>query len=494
MTLKPVVFEQFRGLNLADDPEQIGAEQALDMLNIEVPHVPGRLRTRGGLVRLGTGTATYHRTAGAIMGASNQVLGFRNSGAALVVDSSDLSGVVSSAVGSWGNASTRATSTVQVNVLGTNVLAVASRSGASNEGLHLGDGSTVGVSGSPRYIGVWSLDDRAFEAHFTAAAGGPTGANGTRSTIFFSDPSAYMTWGANNWTALALGDGDEITGVATWRDLLFVIKRKTLFVFYSTTVTPTGAPDFNYHTISLPSQARVTTNGGGENIVAANDGVYLYLADGIYRTTGQTPLKVSRDIEPLLVGTGPSNMVLPNSGDWNFSYADNRIFLTYTVAGTFRTLVYDTSMDAWFLWDLSVGSGAQPTNVTSFFDTNGTPTVYILAGSKFYSMTYTNTTDDGTSINWFWQSGWFDLGFPGVRKRIRLCKITGTGTPTFSIFTDFGSSDPLAATLTLGVSPIILEADHTIAYRGKQLSYKLSGSSATIINRVEMDLADVSVN
>ena len=50
-----------------------------------------------------------------------------------------------------------------------------------------------------------------------------------------------------------------------------------------------------------------------------------------------------------------------------------------------------------------------------------------------------------------------------------------TGNPTFSIFTDYGTSDSNAAALSLGATTG--DALHRKSYRGIDFSYKLSASS-----------------
>jgi hypothetical protein len=262
-----------------------------------------------------------------------------------------------------------------------------------------------------------------------------------------------------------------------WRELLFVMKRSGLFIFYSTSTDSTGGAIFNYRRVDLPALARMTTNRGGENIVAAGDGVYLLLADGVYRTVGDVPQLVSRDITPLFDGTGDSASVFPSTGDWTIGYSANRVYLSYQNGSAYRTLVYDCILREWLLWDVSVGASAIPSNVIEWLDTNGLPTGYVAAGAKLFSFTKTATSDDGTAIVSSYQSGFEPLGPTGQEKTVREIGLEGIGAPTFSVLTNYGSSDANAATVTLGTSPATDEGIHRKAYRGRSFSFKLSASS-----------------
>lgn len=475
MTVTPVTVEDFRGLRLL--PEQGEAQGATAMLNVDMPRGASQIGTRGGLSRLGTGTGNYHRIGPYNSG---KVVVYRNTGTAAAVREVPVSSGTFGTETTWGAANTYVTS--QLMGTGGTAHIIASRSGASNAAAQqYSSGPVVDVSatyGSPRYFAV-TADGRAAVAHFTSAAATPSGANGSTCTIFFSNPGAFATYGASNWIALDLSDNDEITGMVAWRELLFVIKRSALYVFSSTSLDATANPVFNYRKVTLPARARATTNGGGENIIAGGDGVYLLLSDGVYRTTGDTPQMVSRDISPLFDGTGDSSMLFPSSGDWTIGYATNRVFLSYTVGVTYRTLVYDTLLGEWLLWDVSAGASAAPTNVLEWVDTNGLPTAYMAAGAKLFSLTKTATSDDGTAIVSSYQSGFDGVGYPSQEKRITGVELVGSGTPTLTVLTDYATSDPLSrqATVTLGTAPAVAGAVHAKAYRGRLFSYKITATS-----------------
>lgn len=469
----PVTVEDFKGLRLL--PEQGEAGGAVSMLNADFTRGPTQVGTRGGLVLLGAGTASYDRIGGLV---ASKLLLFRNTGSAAECSELTIATGVVAVPRTWGSASTFATAVV----VGPSALAyVAARSGAANENLKTAGVTMTDASptSKPRYLAVTSPSRRLVQAHFVNAADSPSGANGTTSTVFFSDAATFTSYGATNWVKLDPDDGDEITGMATWRDSLFVLKRSFLYVFYGESIDTTGNPVFNFRKVTLPARARTTTNRGGENIVAGGDGVYLLLGDGVYRTTGDVPQMVSRDIAPVFDGTGDATMLFPATGDWSIGYATNRLYLSYTVGATYRTLVFDTLLGEWLLWDISAGASAVPSNVIEWVNTNGLPTSYVAAGANVFSLTKTATSDNAVAIVSSYQAGFEGLGYPTQEKQLRSVELVGSGSPTLTVLTDYATSDPLSrqATVTLGTAPAVAGATHAKSYRGRLFSFKLSATS-----------------
>jgi len=264
--------------------------------------------------------------------------------------------------------------------------------------------------------------------------------------------------------------------MVAWREMLFVVKRSAMYVFYGTGVDATGEPVFNYRRVDLPSRTRATANGGGENIVSAADGVYLLCGDGVYRTTGGVPELASRDVTPIFDGTADSSMLFPSSAtDWSIGYATNRVYISYPVGATYRSLVYDCVLREWFLWDMTCGQSAQPSNVIEWVNSNSVPTGYFAAGGRVFSPTKTQTSDDGTAIVSSYQSGFMTLA-DGKDAHVRDFDLWGTGTVTHQVATDYGSVDS-GASVSLGTAPTPALGFDTLDRMGRNLSFKVGASS-----------------
>lgn len=102
--------DRFGGLQLHADPQEVGAAGAIDMLNADLSGERTRVGSRGGLSRLGTGTASYHKIGGYTLA----ILGLlRNTGSALALDTVALSTGTVTSTGSWGGSTTQACSTMR---------------------------------------------------------------------------------------------------------------------------------------------------------------------------------------------------------------------------------------------------------------------------------------------------------------------------------------------------------------------------------------------
>lgn len=470
MTFSPFVVDRFGGLDLASDPQEVGAGAALDLLNVDFRRA-GRILTRMGTtshVALASGTPRRVHPVDATY--------------ALVIRGGSLdkvtSGGAASNLGSteWGPMVTLGTPTSTITFIAQDGLAL----------LKKYDGTTYGNSvGRPVFIAVTPTDNRLVQARFTSAGVSPTGANGTESTVFFSDAGAPETFSANNYVHLRPGDGEVIRGMATWGGYVFVFKDTSMFVFPVPSVGSTGAPVFNYRREALPSRMA----SGRYAAVAGPDGLYFATMDGIYRTTGGPPVRMSQPVAPVFDGTASASLAATSTATFEMSWALERLFCTYATDGGFRVLVWDRLRDAWSAWAPGSGSWAPPVEWTG--DSSGTDVaLYTAKDGAVLKFAASATDDAGTAIESYYQSGFYDLGTPD-RKRIREIGLWGYGAPTLSVFTDHGTTDTAAAAVTLGTSPAVAEGRQRVARRGAFFSHKLSAASgAWSVNRLTHYVAD----
>lgn len=292
-----------------------------------------------------------------------------------------------------------------------------------------------------RFITIQTPDNRMVATGFGNTAGGPGGAASSPSHVYWSEaglPEAWKTAGtetnpANN-VILSPGDGEPITGVITWRELLFIFKETKFFVFYGNSTDAKGNPVFNYRTVE---------SGAGcispRSIAVHRSGVYFLGRTGVFRTTGQEPVLVSNLVEPIFEGgasvfyTGGVlsgvNVLNCAMGVWG-----DRIYLAYpTSSVNNRMLVYDPTFEWWSLYDIPASA------LTSFRVTAGVEELvfgYASGENRIGRHNLTAANDVGAAINSYWRSGWFDLGSPDV-KTIRSSKVWGSGTVNMSLGYDF---------------------------------------------------------
>lgn len=473
--LRPVTIEGFGGLNLRDDPQEVGPESAIDMSNVEIDR-QGRVRTRDGIVSYAT------TAAGTIanIGASGGYLFTYRGGNLDVID--NLGTVTALGVGDIGSFAH----------LGTPTATYFFFRGVATPMKRWNLTTYVNSVGTPRFIAVSPWDNRLAQASYGTAASSPTGANGSRSTVFFSDAGAPETYGANNYIHLQPGDGEDIEGMVSHENFLYVFKASNMFVFYGTSTSATGTPVFNYRRVSLPSSLRPSTSND-YHIAAGPYGVYFVAYDGIYRTTGGPPTRISDAIEGIFSPNETGSTLSAVDGHIELGVGGKRLFARYNppVAGNaLNTLVYDEDTGQWSMWHLPQGKDAVPVGWAG--DTSAPYSYYTAGSNTVYKFTSGTATDDGAAMAARYQSGWYDLGTPD-RKVIRESMLWGSGSPTLSVFGDHGSTDSLASAVTLGTSPDVAAGRQRIARRARLFSHKVSSTSgAWVVNRVTHYLRDGS--
>jgi hypothetical protein len=250
LTLSPVSVEKFGGLNLVSDPAEIGWGGAIDLLNVDL-FVPGQLSTRPGSETWATpGVGDSYNTliswypGPSAFGFDFYVVGGTTK--AYVLDSAGGLQLASGAFTGSGGAVQQIDNGVAIGTPSSRRVYVtgydANSAGCIPQHYNGAAWTTPGTLPKARLLGVTPLDNRLIGAN-TSATGGPGGATSSESHVWFSDPGAPDTWGANNFVQLTPGDGEPITAIATWRDLVFVFKRSKFFVFYGTSIDAERQPD-----------------------------------------------------------------------------------------------------------------------------------------------------------------------------------------------------------------------------------------------------------
>lgn len=483
MTYRPLTVERWGGLDLRSEVGEVGPGTAQDLLNVDIFGDGTKLGSRNGLSSTITGTGTYVRISASLSG---KMILLRQSGAALFLDHVAMTGGSTSNVGSWGAGSTAWTGDTLFGTPTSTLHFV-----ASTEALRKYDGATVALStGKPKYVAVYPRENRLAQAYYAAAADPPGGANGSPHTIFFSDAGVPETYSANNYVHLRPGDDENIRGIFAWRDYLFVFKTTCMFVFYGTSTDSTGNPVFNYRgPIQLPSplatEATSVTGVQWPMVAVGEEGVYLRLRNGIYRTDGQSFTEISKQIRTLFATTESSGT---DGNYYGLSYADNRLY----VQSTTNQLVYSPKLDAWLIWQFKGGTGTPTNMIAGQFNFGWQVQTMVAIGSTGYEVRADATADAGTNITSRYRTGFFAPGGNTAESTIRELILDGTGTVGVKGSTNWGSLGS-ATNLTLGTSPTAAQGRYRKVQRGRQHSYEFSSVSggAWTLNQATYHLRDV---
>lgn len=467
MPLSEVALEQFGGLNLVGDPGEVGNTGAVSLLNVDFDQL-GRVKSRQGYVKHTVAANasrfdslhTFGQPTGAdivVAGAGTQVLALQ--AGALTHSTTSASGPHYFA--SYGTA----TEPRVYFTNGVDVLRYYTTAGFTTP-------STSGVTTiNGRFVATQQPDNRLVVARFP----------GERSRVRFSDPGDPHTFGTDNYVDLTPGDGEEITGVCSWRDYVFVFKESKYFVFYGNDIDVTGEPVFNFRGV-YGAGIRM-----GQTVTPGLDGVYFLDRRGVYRTTGGQPQLLSRVVEPLFapISDTSSDRIDADSGAVPaLHWADDRIYLAYSTGAAFnnRVLVTHTLDGWWSLWDVPAAafcsarvSATDPLQQSLLF-------AYSTGGNHVGR--FTNAiTDDGAPIYSHYQFGFMDFGDSASKVLHRLI-LDGAGLVNVSVGTNYRQPD--AGVGVLMRSTPTGRGYSTRAYKGHNFSPRISSvdGSSWRLNRL----------
>lgn len=513
MPLQNYAIENFRGLNLLEDEQEVGAIAATSLLNVDFDR-HGRVRTRDGLSKFNSSTLatnSYLTIWPSKTVADGELVIQRADTNNIIVDKLSILGGVTN-IGSWvanaNNGIGHITSTTHFGTTSGSFLYMASiRTIATGElQLQKYNGTALSTgTGNPRFVAVSPRSNRLVQAYYSSAAASPSGANGSTSTVFFSDEGLPDTYTATNFVTLTPGDGEVITGMAVWGDLLFVFKQTKMFVFWGESVDDAGLVEFNYREVSLGG--KIVTSQFTWPCVAGRDGVYISMHNGIYLTTGYRPEPISGPIEPLFTDAGSnytsSDMRLDIPPD--LTYAGGRLFATATVGagGNWRTFVWHPDHKQWTFWKFpsntsygarqfvdwptEMSAGAPPSSVAGGIYTTMTTYVGTASNNDVYELRTSNTTDySSTAISWNYQSGYYALGVG--EHYVRYIDLYGFGTVTAKMLSRGGRTgltSDVGSAMTLGTSPTVARARRSSNMQGRLFAHYLSGTGRMQVNRIE---------
>lgn len=419
------------GLNLRDSYEVMQPSQAYDLLNVTFD-TRGGVRSRDGYEQfapqIGTlgadrydSLSAFYKTDGTkhlVCGASDNLEVFTTSGSAA-------SGGASSAPTASPHFFARFGGPTKTAIYAAN----------GTDKLRYWDGSSwTSSSGSyaGKFVTVTPWDNRLLSARQTGTTGG-----NNPSTVRFSNPSDPDTWGADNWIDLTPGDGEGIMGMCSFDNYVFVFKQSRFFVIYGTSIAADGTPELSYRSVDA-----------GRGLVAAQalcvgpEGVYFMAEDGIYRTNGGYPQKISGNIDPLFYGDIP---VLYGGQQINFgaidkvrlAYHNDQVFVSVPTGSSStnnRILVYDPPGQWWTVWDI-------PADALTTFKVGSRPSLvfgYSTGDNVIGRLVEGRATDNSSAIQSHIKTAFMDFGDTN-HKTIRESKVWGVGQVRFSLTDDFGT-------------------------------------------------------
>lgn len=465
MARSTVTLDEFGGLLISGDPFTAGPSRARDMRNVRVDS-PGQIVTRGGFDTL---DATTLATIVGFVRCGSRYMALSNASSGIVrIYNAGLAGHADRIAG------THFTTSVFTDGVGLAGGAILTRSNDVLLGVPFST-SPVDYANTPQ---AYFLDTTGVEGRYVAAYA-QIGGTPLAHRVHFSNPNlAHATWGATDYVDLWAGDGQQIRGLATYRDQVFVFKDRRFAIFYGESTDPDGGALFNYRPVDVGIGCAYD-----HGAVAGPNGVYFLAANGIYRTVGDAPVLISDAIQALFDGatdgvyTGATSISTPRL----FATPDDLYFVND--ADVFR---YHYATDQWTLDVYTPG-----VQFIAQTPTEKARSIYFLDGTgKACEAGDTFTDDDGSSISWSYTSGRYPLGDGGRVAIAPETSLYGSGTVTLTLDSDLYTGQE--GTVTLGTAPAVAEGwPSSVDQEGTWLQFTLSGTGPASVSRIVHEVSSV---
>lgn len=496
---KPIPFKQFGGLILNQAIDEVGQDNAIDLLDVDW-HT-GTLGSREGAKAFSAEGSDYYH---AIFPHSDTRLIARLGSKTLVVldnTGAEIAGKTIEVVASSHLSHTR---------MGTPTAAYTFTADAANT-LKRYDGTSFtsptatvdGVAGKAMPLGkhlvTWVDEENRLVVAGTAANGGPNGAVSSGSHVWFSEPGNAEGYESTSLVQLDPGDGEEIVGCCVWGGMVFVFKETRLFVFYGVSADNEGKPIFNFRTVDLGTRILSPAGWSGGKITVGNDGVYFVSNDGVWVTTGSEPTLLSTDLDPLartpaLVGPAATTL-----GERRWTHArdiaafGDRIYVALGLENPAdRLLIFDLRTQRWTVATTFMASMVPWNQETTLHRTR-----LFFTGAeggkakKIYFFTPEVDTDASVTMDPRWQSGFYDLE-DADEKTLVDAKMWGTGEVNLKVAEDYKALGG-ATKFKLGVAPAIAQRQAQKGQAATLFSHQLSGTAPWSVQRLDRYLRETRV-
>lgn len=493
---KPIPFTQYGGLILNKPLDDVGADNAIDLLDVDWDTSLSTLRSRQGAAAFSPADAASSYDA--LFGHSlTRLLARRGTTLyALNEEGKEVAGKTAAtnekhlAFAKLGTPSAAYTYIADQE----NALKRYDGSDFTTPTCNVGEAKGVAMP-KGRFLAVWPDGGNRLVVAGTTAAGGPNGAISSGSHVWFSMPGNGEEYEGTAYVQLNPGDGEEITGCVAWGGMIFVFKETRCFIFYGVSADDDGKPVFNFRSVELGTRMRAPGAKRAENVIAGNDSVYFVADHGVYATTGAEPSLLSDDLTPLAESTPLRGPILTTLGTrrWvngaGIAFMGEALYVGLEEGGIVdRVMKFDLRQQAWTIYTAALNclvAWNEQTNNRARIFFSGTG-----AGNRRVYF-YTPATDADASaadLDCRWQSGDYELESADEKTFVNA-KMWGTGEVTVKVAEDYKALGN-GVVFKLGVAPAIGQAQHQLGQTATLFSHQFSGAAPWSVQRMDRYLRE----
>lgn len=328
---------------------------------------------------------------------------------------------------------------------------------------------SVGATITPTPVGssITAYKDRLWVANRNSTV--------TPSRLYFSkiaDFTSATGWPSTNFLDVSPNDGDYISAIVPYQDLLYIFKSRSIWVLYVS-----GDPT----TWTLKNTFLGAGCTHSSAIKIHDDYIYFMGAYGFYKTDGTQLVNISSAVKTFFDPDGLGDSVaIP----WSIIYGNRLIFVGYGAAGTPICLVYYFETGGWSQWTFA--SGIIPFGMVNYKVRNRPESGVYIGTSNGNSRIYRLeedylTVDDGVNFECRFKTKIFDLGEPTKFKRGKLLVADyklGVANSSFIHYVDGVARPTLVITGTAGTLSQAMKIKAPGFFRRWQMQYTSTVANA----------------
>jgi hypothetical protein len=496
---KPIPFTRFGGLILNQPLDDVGSDNAIDILDVDWDNSLGMLRSREGASAFSPADAASSYDS--LFGHSLTRLITRRGSTLRVLNAegNEVAGKTAEANEKHLAFAKLGTPSASYTYIADQENTLKRYDGADFTSPTAKVGEVVAAAmPKGRFLAVWPDGGNRLVVAGTTGGGGPNGAISSGSHVWFSMPGNGEEYEPTAYVQLNPGDGEEITACVAFGGMIFVFKETRCFIFFGVSADNDGKPVFNFRSVELGTRLRAPAAKHTENVVAGNDSVYFVADHGVYATTGAEPTLLSEDLEPLSRSKALLGPIVTTLGTrrWvnaaGIAFMGEAIYVGLESGGVVdRVMKFDLRKQAWTIFTAALNSLVAWNEQTDnrariFFSGTG-------AGNRRVYF-YTPATDVDASaadLDCRWQSGFYELE-DADEKTLVQTKMWGTGEPTLKVAGDYGELGQ-GTKYKLGVAPKIAQRQLQKGQTATLFSHQISGAAPWSVQRLDRYLRETRV-